>query len=112
AWMLTPRGDPAKLPAVTTRPRTAGDKPVPLPEPAFVPALDIPHAAYARLGNEMLAALADALPKIVPANMLTGRLGDIADSTEAQGYSFSVYMSGLSYRGQLTRATVKAYHKD
>jgi dienelactone hydrolase len=112
AWMLTPHGDPAKLPAVTTQPRTAGDKPIPLPEAAFIPALDIPHAAYARLGNEMLAALADALPKVVSPTMLTGRLGDISDSTEAQGYSFSVYMSGLSYRGQLARANVKAYHKD
>jgi len=113
AWMLTPRGDPAKLPAVTSRPHTAaGEKPAPIPEGAFVPALDIPHAAYARLGNEMLAALADALPKVVPANMLTGRLGDISDATESDGYSFSVYMSGLSYRGQLARANVKAYRKD
>jgi poly(3-hydroxybutyrate) depolymerase len=113
SWMLSPQGDPAKLPAVTTRPRIVpGKQQARLLEPAFIPALDVPRAGYARLGNEMLAALADAVPHIVPHDLLTGRLADISDATEAQGYTFSVYMSGLTYRAQLSRAVIKAYRKD
>lgn len=113
AWMLSPQGDPAKLPAVTTRPKAVpGKQQAALPEPAFIPALDIPRAGYARLGNEMLAALADAVPQVVPQDVLTGRLGDISDSTEAEGRMFSIYMYGLTYRAQLARAAIKAYRKD
>ena len=113
AWMLSPQADPAKLPAVTTRPKTIpGKQQAAALEPAFIPALDVPRAGYARLGNEMLAALADAVPQIVPHDLLTGRLSDISDATEAQGYSFSVYMSGIYYRAQLSRAVIKAYRKD
>src|SRR5262249_20637363 len=73
---------------------------------------DLPRAGYVRLGNEALAAVADAVPKIVPPSMLTGRLADISDYTEAEGYGFSVYMSGIGYRAQLSRASIKAYRKD
>lgn len=113
AWMLSPQGDPAKLPAVTARVRPAAGQPaVAIPEPPFVPALDMPRAAYVRLGNEMLAALADSIPKIIPRDALVGRLGDISDSVSSDGYTFSVYMSGLSYQAQVVRANVKAYRKD
>ena len=113
AWMLTPQGDPAKLPAVTTRPKTISEKQQAASlEPAFIPALDIPRAGYARLGNEMLAVLADAVPQVIPRDLLTGRLNDISDYTEAEGYGFSVYMYGLSYRAQLSRSSIKAYRKD
>ena len=113
SWMLSPQGDPEKLPAVTTRPKTlSGKQQAELLEPVFIPALDVPRAGYARLGNEMLSALADAVPQIVPRDLLTGRLADISDAAEAQGYTFSIYMSGLSYRAQLSRAVIKAYRKD
>jgi len=113
AWMLSPQGDPAKLPAVTTRPKAVpGKQQAASLEPAFIPALDVPRAGYARMGNEMLAALADAVPQVVPQDMLTGRLNDISDATEAEGRTFSVYMYGLSYRAQLARASIKAYRKD
>ncbi|MGE5191023.1 MAG: alpha/beta hydrolase-fold protein [Deltaproteobacteria bacterium] len=113
AWMLNPQGDPAKLAAVTARARPApGQPPLPIPEPPFVPALDIPRAAYARLGNEMLASLADSIPQVIPREALVGRLSDISDMTEAQGYTFSVYMYGLSYQAQVARASVRAYRKD
>ncbi len=113
SWMLSPQGDPAKLALVTARPRlAAGQKPAPIPEPPFVPAIDIPRAAYVRLGNEMLAALADSIPRIVPQDALVGRLNDISDTTQSDGYSFSVVMSGLTYQAQLARASVKAYRKD
>lgn len=113
AWMLSPQSDPAKLPRVTSRPQPAGaTQPAPIPELAFVPAVEIPRAAYVRLGNDMLAALADSLPKIVPADALVGRLSDISDYTESQGYGFNVQMYGLSYHAHVVRAAVKAYAKD
>jgi len=113
AWMLNPQGDPAKLPAVTARFRPAAGQPaVAIPEPPFIPALDMPRAAYARLGNDMLAALADSIPKVIPREALVGRLSDISDSVSSEGYTFSVYMSGLSYQTQVVRASVKAYRKD
>ena len=113
AWMLSPQGDPAKLPPVTARARpAAGQPPLEIPDPPFVPALDIPRAAYARLGNEMLATLADSVPQVIPRESLVGRLSDISDMTEAEGYSFSVLMYGLSYQAQVVRAAVKAYRKD
>jgi UDP-N-acetylglucosamine:LPS N-acetylglucosamine transferase len=42
----------------------------------------------------------------------TPRDPSASDSTEAEGYQFSVYMSGLSYQAQVVRASVKAYKKD
>jgi dienelactone hydrolase len=113
AWMLNPQGDPAKLAPVTSRPRpAAGQSATAVPEPPFIPALDMPRAVYARLGNEMLSALAESIPKMIPHDALVGRLADISDSTSAEGRSFSVYMSGLSYRAQVVRAAVKAYRND
>lgn len=113
AWMLSPKSDPATLRAVTSRPpAAAGQMAKIVPEPPFVPALDVPRAMYVRMGNEMLAALADSIPKVVPRESLSGYLNDIADSTEAEGYQFSVYMSGITYYAQLVRANVKAYQKD
>lgn len=113
AWMLSPRSDPAKLPKVTARlAAPAGQKPLAVPLPPFVPAVEMPRAAYVRLGNEMLAAVADSIPKIVPRDALIGRLNDITDVTESDGYTFNVYMSGLSYQAQVARASVTAYRKD
>src|SRR5262245_44314372 len=113
AWMITPQGDPARLPPVTSRIRPApGQPPIAIPEPPFVPAVEIPRAAYVRLGNEMFAALADAIPYIIPRDALVGRLADISDTTQAEGYTFDVHMYGLSYQAQVVRASVKAYRKD
>lgn len=112
-WMLYPRHDPKSLRAVTSRPRAAaGEPPVEIPEAPFVPALEINRAIYVRLGNEALGAFADSIPQIVPPQALTGWLNPISDYTEAEGYTFSVYMSGLSYSAQLYRAAVKAYAPD
>lgn len=113
SWMLSPTSDPTKLRPVTSRPPVApGQVAHGIPEAPFVPALDVPRAVYVRLGNEMLAAVADTVPKVIPREMLSGYLNDISDYTEAEGYGFSVYMSGLSYYGQLVRANVKAYRQD
>jgi poly(3-hydroxybutyrate) depolymerase len=113
AWMLSPKSDPATLRPITSRTKTPGAPPVTVASAVpFVPALDLSRAGYIRLGNEALASLADTVPKVVPPGMLTGRLADITDYTEAQGYGFSVYMSGISYQAQLARASIKAYRKD
>lgn len=113
AWMLSPQSDPAKLRPVTSRTNTPTAQPVAVATSVpFVPALDMPRAGYVRLGNEALAAVADSVPKVVPPGMLTGWLADISDYTEAEGYGFSVYMSGISYRAHLSRASIKAYRKD
>ncbi len=79
------------------------------PESPFVPALIIDDAVSVRLGNRFLQSLADAVPSMVPKDMLEGTINDIYDSTVAQGRSFSVQFSGISYRGELARAAVEAY---
>lgn len=108
AWMLDPKTvDPEKLPA---------DKDVVLPKPVFVepfvPAIDIPNALYARLGNQMLDAIALAAPPQIPKDVLSGRINDIVDYTNTEGYDFTVQFSGISYGAQLNQIRVKAYAKD
>jgi predicted esterase len=78
----------------------------------FIPAVHIPRAVYIRLGNEGLQVLSDAIPAMVTADMLSGRINDIQDSFSAEGRSFSVVFSGVSYAGSLHRAQIKAYAKD
>src|SRR5258708_17313821 len=108
--MLNPKVDPARLRRGPWRPAVpAGHAPAAIPEPPFIPALEMPRAGYLRLGNEMLAALADSIPKIVAPETLVGRLNDISDTAQSESGSFSVYMSGLSYHAQLVGANVYAY---
>ena len=107
-WMLAPQtalaGPPlAARPRQRTSPVAAG-----APGP-FVPELDIPRAVYVRLGNDMLAALADSVPSAVPPDMLRGGLNDISDVSSSSGVTFNVYFSGISYAAQLSRASIKAY---
>ena len=79
------------------------------PESPFVPALIIDDAVSVRLGNQFLQSLADAVPSMVPKDMLVGNINDIYDSTVAQGRSFSIQFSGISYQGELARAAIQAY---
>lgn len=108
AWMLDPANvDPDKLPA-------ASAKIVPaqvFAEP-FTPALEIPGAMYARLGNQMLEAVAYSAPKQIPQNLLSGRVNDIVDFTNVEGYGFRVQFSGISYNSQLSQVRVKGAAKD
>ena len=108
AWMLDPANvDPDKLPA---------PKEILVPKQVFVeqftPALEIPGAMYARLGNQMLEAVAYSAPKQIPQNLLSGRVNDIVDSTSAEGYTFRVQFSGISYNSQLNQVRVKGTAKD
>lgn len=79
------------------------------PKSPFVPALMIDNAVSVRLGNQFLKSLADAVPSMVPKDMLVGNINDIYDSTVAQGRSFSVQFSGITYQGELARAAIQAY---
>lgn len=100
-WMLDPQKAPKTLGPKLVKPVF----PVEIP---FIPAVEIPEAVGLRLGNDALAALSYAIPQTVPKEMLMGRLNDMFDSTSAQGRSFSVQFSGISYRGELERVLTKA----
>ncbi|HLQ43435.1 MAG TPA: alpha/beta hydrolase-fold protein, partial [Planctomycetaceae bacterium] len=108
AWMLDPtKVDPDKLPAPKERlpPKLVFAQP-------FVPALEIPNAMYARLGNQMLEAVAYAAPQQIPQDMLSGRIKDLFDSTNVEGYGFSIRFSGITYKSQLNQIRIKAHAKD
>lgn len=108
AWMLDPKNvDPDKLPAPkeTLAPKEVFAQP-------FVPAIEIPGAMYARLGNQMLEALAYSAPKQIPQNLLSGRINDIVQFTNVEGYGFRVQFSGISYNSQLSQIRVKGAAKD
>lgn len=108
AWMLDPKNvDPDKLPPPK---ETLAAKEV-FAQP-FVPAVEIPGAMYARLGNQMLEALAYSAPKQIPQNLLSGRINDIVEFTNVEGYGFRVQFSGISYNSQLNQVRVKGVGKD
>lgn len=105
-WMLDPRKASAEL---SNTPLVKPIVPIKVP---FVPAVEIPNAVGLRLGNDALAAMSYAIPETVPKEILTGRLNDMFDSTVAQGRSFGIRFSGISYRGQLDRVLARGYAKD
>lgn len=108
AWMLDPKTvDPDKLPAPK---EMLAPKPVFVEQ--FVPALEIPGAMYARLGNQMLEALAYSAPKQIPVDLLKGRINDIVEFTNVEGYGFRVQFAGISYNSQIHQVRVKAIAKD
>ena len=108
SWLLNPRI--TAEPPLVVQPGTKFSPP-PVNAP-FIPAVHIPRAAYVRLGNDMLQQLGDSIPRIVPADMLTGGIADIGQTFQAEGRSFNVWFQGISYSAQLYRAAVKAYAKD
>ncbi len=108
AWMLDPKNvDPDKLPAPkeTLAPKLVFAE-------QFVPALEIPGAMYARLGNQMLEAVAYSAPKKIPQDLLSGRINDIVDFTNVDGYGFRIQFFGISYKSQLNQVRVKGTGKD
>src|SRR5262245_25425767 len=82
------------------------------PQEPFIPALEIPDAVYVRLGNEMLAALADSLPSLMPADALGGSLPDVQSASSSQGMRVNVHFSGISYSGRVTRVLMEAQGND
>jgi predicted esterase len=106
-WMWNPQS----VKSSTLPSQNSVELPAPpaMPGIPFVPAVHVPRAVYVRLGNDALKAVSDAIPQMVPPSMMTGALPDISDSTSAQGHSFAVQMSNITYSGQLARANVQAY---
>lgn len=110
-WMADP-STPPNPSAILAVPLTTLVPPSPFgpqvsTEP-FINAMYIPRAVTVRLGNETLSAVSDAVPGMVPQETLAGQLGDMYDTTSASGRSFSVQMSGITYRTQLQRVLVEA----
>ena len=104
----TNRGEDSTSSASTgERQPTAPDLDVP-----FVPAVVVPNAISVRLGNDALKAIAHSVPRLIPADALTGGINDIFSSTQASGYTFSVQFSRISYSGRVVRAAVRAYAAD
>ena len=81
------------------------------PQP-FKPAIEMPNAIYARLGNEFLNAVSYAAPNMIPKDALSGSIEDIQDSTVIAGRQFDLYFSDLSYSGKVSKIKVKAIGKD
>ena len=111
AWMLKPTLGGVSLSSLRVKPGTRPLLQAAEDEP-FVPAVEIPHAVYVRLGNEALRAWAYSVPKIVPRDVLTGHIGDIYDSTVTQGRTFRVHFSQIRYRATVARAHVQAAGRD
>jgi hypothetical protein len=100
---------PAPAPAVTG---TTIQAPAATQEPPFVPALEVPDAVYIRLGNEMLAALADSIPALTPADALKGAMQDVQTTSSSSGTMVNVHFSGIYYNGQVSRVTMEAIGED
>ena len=111
AWLENPQNTPPPLVEFRGRP---GERPVTESndQQPFRPAVDVSRAAYVRLGNDVLAALAQTVPQLVPADLLSGQVKDLYDTTVAEGRTFNVQFTGIRYRGKITRAHIKAYQQD
>lgn len=107
AWLKDPKADSSNV-ALKVKP---GKRPLleAGEEEAFVPALDVENAVFLRMGNDMLETLAHSVPARVPRSALTGGIRDIFDATVAEGRTFRVQFSRISYSAQVTRAYAKAY---
>lgn len=114
-WMRNPSAAPANdspvLAASKTVLTTVTRNPLGKQLP-FHPQLDVPNAIYLRLGNDVLAAVAASAPATVPADLLRGGLQDIYETTSAEGVSFNVRFSGISYSAQLVGVGIRAAGSD
>lgn len=112
-WMLDPTATVDSSAPLLAKPRVRnGVKQAAAEETPFIPALEIPNAISVRLGNNMLAALADTIPQVLPADTVRGRIANIGSGTTAEGLYFSVTMYGISYSGTVVRSRIAAYRKD
>ncbi|MCH8042499.1 MAG: hypothetical protein IID44_02160 [Planctomycetes bacterium] len=113
SWMLNPSaaattGNPSRVQPGPRRPVISAAE----TDGPFVPAVIVPQAVYVRMGNEMLKTLADSIPKIIPRDVLRGRLDDYSDETTAQGRTYRVEFTHITYDGQLSAARIEALGKD
>ena len=103
-WMLDPQKTPTELGSKRSSPSHRSTS-------HSYRLVEIPEAVGIRLGNDALGALSYSIPDTVPREMLTGRLNDMFDSTVAQGRSFGIRFSGISYAGKLERVIAKGTGK-
>lgn len=74
----------------------------------FVPMINVPNAAYVRLGNRLLETIGHGLPELAPADVLQGSMGDQNTMTQTQAGPMSVSFRGLKFRGKLGYADLQA----
>lgn len=117
SWMLDPKNaKPAAL-ALSAKPLSPGELFTGGPDEGkngnpFVAARILKSAATVRLGNQMLDALAMAIPEMLPRDILSGRIDDIYDSTVVEGRDFRITFGTITYSTEIFRIRVKAYKKD
>lgn len=106
-WMVNPKSTaPMSLVLRATPSTTAAVTPEP-----FVPAVEMSRAVTLRLGNDMLDALSMPLHELIPPEALTGRVGDIYDSTVVEGRQFSITFGGIVYGAKVSRVRLRAYRE-
>jgi predicted esterase len=108
AWMLNPKSEPQAEQIV----RNSERKPTPAElgfdiNTSFVPAVEIPQAAYLRIGQDAIDSLTSALPEMLPRNALSGSVGSIERTGRAVGMSFQMLIAGMNYRGELEQMHVE-----
>jgi poly(3-hydroxybutyrate) depolymerase len=104
-WMLHPTlvGGDIRVkvkPGVRTVPNAYTNEP-------FRPAVEIPGALVLRIGADALEAISYSIPAAMPPNLLSGRIGDIYETTVTSGRTFGVTFSAIRYSGKLHRAYLK-----
>ncbi len=104
-WMLNPKTTAPMSLVLRATPSTTTAV---TPEP-FVPAVEMSRAVTLRLGNDMLDALSMPLHEMIPPEALTGRVGDIYDSTVVEGRQFSITFGGIAYGAKVSRVRLRAY---
>jgi poly(3-hydroxybutyrate) depolymerase len=107
-WMLNPKSEPRQDNIVTNSER----KPTPAElgfdiNTSFVPAAEIPQAAYIHVGKDAIDALAAASIEMLPANALAGSVAGVHRGGRAMGMSFQMDVAGMNYRGELERLIVE-----
>ncbi len=106
-WMRNPVNDGHEFRDLMVRPGATPVTRVDENTP-FITDTEISSAVHLRLGNEMLKALSYSIPARVPRNLLRGSIPNISDYTTAEGRSFSVYFTNITYSGKIRRGLVQA----
>jgi len=111
SWMRNPRSAEIDNPIFSAEPDQKILEVLKTANP-FIPALEIPKAAFVRLGNDSLQTIADSIPKIIPADVLSGKIDDIYDSTTVEGRNFGVQFTEIRYNAGISEAKLEAYKKN
>jgi poly(3-hydroxybutyrate) depolymerase len=106
-WMLDPKSEPRATEIVANAERKPTQAELGFDiNTNFVPAVEIPQAAYVRVGKDALESLTSTLPELMPPGALTGAMAGTQQSGRTALMSFQISIAGMSYRGQLERVTI------